>query len=47
MKLLSNLLFTDIDFCNPKVIQSLYMNFNLPEPTEKNMPFVNSHSFLR
>ena len=35
MKLLSNLLFTDIDFCNPKVIQSLYMNFNLPEPTEK------------
>ena len=29
MKLVSYLLFTDIDFCKPKVIQGLELNFNL------------------
>ena len=29
MKFLSNLFFTDIDFCKPKVIKDLDLNFNL------------------
>ena len=29
MKFASNLFFTDIDFCKPKVIQGLDLNFNL------------------
>ena len=29
MKCLSNLFLTDIDFCKPKVIQGLALNFNL------------------
>ena len=29
MKFVSNLFFTDIDFCKPNVIQSLDLNFNL------------------
>ena len=29
MKFASNLFFTDIDFCKPKVIQGLGLNFNL------------------
>ena len=29
MKILSNLFFTDIDFCKAKVIQGLELNYNL------------------
>ena len=29
MKFVSNLFFTDIDFCKPKVIQGLDLNFTL------------------
>ena len=29
MKFVSNLFFTDFDFCNPKVIQGLDLNFSL------------------
>ena len=29
MKFASNLFFTDIDFCKPKVIQGLDLDFNL------------------
>ena len=29
MKFVSNLFFTDVDFCKPKVIQGLDLNFNL------------------
>ena len=29
MKFASNLFFTDIDFCKPKVTQGLDLNFNL------------------
>ena len=32
MKFLSNLFFTDIDFCKPKVIPGLDLNFNLYLP---------------